>query len=445
MAAPAMFSRARQRLRDQRGSFLIEVVISAVILAVVGTAVLAGVDGSVTTASRNRARSIEAALAEQDQERMRSFRAAQLNNYSETRTVTVAGISYSVASKTEWWRDGSGTVSCTNDSSQASYMRITSTVSPLGGRRGPPVTQSSLLTPTNGTFDSTQGLLAVAIIDRNGAPRPGLLVNISGNGVALSSTGNSAGCSVFGYLPQGTYTVTVSAAGLVDRNGNANVSQTASAVGGTATVFTMELDQPSRIDTTFDTKVGTANPVAAPAQSITVTNPNLPAPGTKSFSISPAPFPSTPNTISATNLYPFTGGYGVYAGNCSANDPRTYNSNYFSTNPGLVSVTPGATQTVTVRVPAINVVVRNSANAILTNANVLVLPIDSGCSETYPVQKTNSSGAMPNPGFPFGNYYVCADDGNRRKRFTFLANTSPSGTATTTLTLPSSQSSTGCP
>jgi hypothetical protein len=445
MPPPAMVSRARKRLRDERGSFLVEVVVSAVVLATVATAILAGVDGSITTASRNRARSIESALAEQDQERMRSFRASQLNNYSQTRTVTVAGIGYSVASKTEWWRDGSGTVSCTNDSSQASYMRITSTVSPLAGRPGPTVTQSSLLTPSNGTFDSTQGLLAVAIVDRNGNPRPGLNVNLTGNGVALSSVGNSAGCSVFGYLAQGNYTVTASAPGLVDRSGSTSPSQTAGVVGGTATVFTMELDQPTQINTSFDTKVGTANPVPAMAQSITVTNPNLPAPGTKSFSIAPAPFPTTPNTISATNLYPFTGGYAVYAGSCSANDPRTYSSTYFNTNPGLLSVTPGATQSVTVRVPAINVVVKNSSNVTLTNANVLVTPIDSGCTETYPVQKTNSSGAMPNPGYPFGNYLVCADDGARRKRTILVTNTVGTGTATNTITLPSSQSTTGCP
>ena len=63
MGATAMFSRAGQRLRDERGSFLIETVISAVVVALVGTAVLAGVDGAVRTAGRNRARSIEAGLA----------------------------------------------------------------------------------------------------------------------------------------------------------------------------------------------------------------------------------------------------------------------------------------------------------------------------------------------------------------------------------------------
>jgi hypothetical protein len=180
------------------------------------------------------------------------------------------------------------------------------------------------------------------------------------------------------------------------------------------------------------------------AQSITVTNPNLPSPGRKSFTV-PPPFPTSPNTISATNLYPFTGGYAVYAGNCPANDPRTYSANYYSTNPGLVTVTPGATQNVTIRVPAINVVVRNSSNTILQNAHVLVMTIDSGCTETYPVQNTNASGAMPNPGFPFGNFYVCADDGNKRKRSTFVANTAVGGTTTSTLTLPSSAGSSNCP
>jgi hypothetical protein len=439
-----MFSRVGQRLRDERGSFLIETVISAVVVALVGTAVLAGVDGAVSTAGRNRARSIEAGLAEQDQERMRSFQAAQLNNYHQTRTVTVAGIDYSVSSRADWIRDNSGTVSCTNDSTQANYMRIASTVTPLGGRPGTPVTQTSLIAPSNGTFSTTQGSLAVALVDRNGVARPNVPVNLSGSGVALSDTTNSLGCAVFGYLAAASYNVTVSAPGLVDRGGNTNVNQSVSVVGGTTTLFTMELDAPTTIATSFDTKVGTNAPVAAAAQSITVTNPNLPAPGRKSFSV-PPPFPTSPNTVSGTNLYPFTGGYAVYAGNCPANDPRTYSANYFNTNPGLVTVSPGATQAVTVRVPAINIVVRNSSNVILPNAHVTVTPTDSGCTETYPAQSTDTAGALPKPGYPFGNYSVCADDSAKRKRTVAIVNTAVGGSATTTLTLPSSTGPTNCP
>ncbi len=52
---------------------LIEVMIGALILAITTTAVLNGLDGAQKTGGRNKARSVAAALAEQDQERMRSM------------------------------------------------------------------------------------------------------------------------------------------------------------------------------------------------------------------------------------------------------------------------------------------------------------------------------------------------------------------------------------
>jgi Tfp pilus assembly protein PilV len=425
----------RPSLRSQRGGVLIEVMFAAAALAAVSTAIFSGVDGSVETSAKNRERSIAANLAEQDQERMRSFRATQLSNYRETRTVDVRGIAYSVSSSTEWVRDASGTVSCTNDSSQASYLKLVSTVSPTGGRTGPTVTSTSLLAPPAGAFEPGQGTLAVMITDRAGAPRPGLAVNLTGPSTALSDTSNAAGCAIFGYVPAGNHTVTVGATGLVDRAGNTSISQAAGVVDGTTTLHTIELDVPSRIDASFDTKVGAAAPVPAAARAATVANPNLPSPGRLSVTDS-AFAPGTPNTISFATLFPFTGGYGVFAGACAANDPTTYITNYYASNPGLVSVTPGGTYAVTVRAPAINVLVRNSSNQTLTNARVFVTPSDSGCGSTYPTQLTNSSGAMPRPGFPFGNYSICADNpSTNRRRTVTVANTAPAGTSTQTLTL----------
>ena len=63
---------------------LIEVMIGALILAITTTAVLNGLDGAQKTGGRNKARSVAAALAEQDQERMRSMPVAQLLPYIAT-------------------------------------------------------------------------------------------------------------------------------------------------------------------------------------------------------------------------------------------------------------------------------------------------------------------------------------------------------------------------
>jgi len=429
------FRLQRPSLRSQRGGILIEVMFAAVALAAVSTAVFSGVEGAVKTATKNRVRSIAATLAEQDQERMRSFKATELSNYRETRTVTVKSVPYTVTSSTQWLRDDSGTISCTNDSTGASYLKLISTVTPVGNRTGSAVTSTSLLTPPNGAFATGMGTLAVQLTDRAGAPRPGLTVNDNGPSTAASDTTNEVGCAVFPGVAAGTHTVTVAAPGLVDRSGSSNISQSAGVVDGATTLLTIELDVPSRIDVSFDTKVGAAAAVAAAARAATVANPNLPSPGRKSTTLSS--WPASPNTISFATLYPFTGGYGTFAGDCAANDPTTYDANYYTANPGLVAVTPGGTFGVTVRVPAINLVVKNSSNVILQNARVFVTPLDSGCGSTYPTQLTNSSGALPSPGYPFGRYFICAD-GNSKRAFATVNNFTAAGTAATTMTLSSS-------
>jgi hypothetical protein len=419
---------------SQRGGVLIEVMFAAAALATVSTAVYSGVDGSVKTATKNRVRSIAATLAEQDQERLRSFKATDLSNLRETRTVTVRGVPYQVTSQTTWVRDSSGTVSCTNDTSQASYLKLLSTVSPTGGRIGPTVSSTSLLAPPTGTFAAGFGTLAVQIVDRNGNPRPGLAVNLSGTSASLSDTTNSAGCAVFGMVSADNHTITVGATGLVDREGDTTISQGVDVVDGATTLTTIELEQPAAINVAFDTKVGSAAAVAASARAATVANPGLPSPGRKSITLTTAP--TSPNTIAFSTLYPFNGGYGVFAGDCAANDPTSYITNYYTSNPGLVNVTPGGTFSVTVREPSINLSVRNSSNAVLTNARVFVTPLDSGCGSTYPMQLTNSSGALPQPGYPFGRYLVCADNGSgNRRQVATITNTAPAGTATTTMSL----------
>src|SRR3954471_17066304 len=112
------------------GFALIEAVISAVVLAVVSLAVLSGIEGSIHSASRERSRSVASTLAEQDQERMRAMSASDLADMTAlVRTVPVKNIKYTVTSTSAWIRDDTGgTVSCTNNSKQVYYLRISTTV-----------------------------------------------------------------------------------------------------------------------------------------------------------------------------------------------------------------------------------------------------------------------------------------------------------------------------
>jgi type II secretory pathway pseudopilin PulG len=204
-------------LRDERGSILLEALASAVLLAVLTLAVMQEVDGATASSGRNKARTVAAQLAEQDQERMRGMRFLDLSNYRSSRPVPVDGVAYTVDSRTDWIRDATGgTESCTNDSTQSNYLRLRSTVtSSIVGSATKPVVIDSLLAPQVDTFGPDQGTLAVKLLDRDGNPVAGKNVTIDGNATTLSDVTNSVGCAIFGFITKGDYTVSLPTPGWV--------------------------------------------------------------------------------------------------------------------------------------------------------------------------------------------------------------------------------------
>ncbi|MBA3262581.1 MAG: type II secretion system protein [Thermoleophilaceae bacterium] len=406
--------RARLRARlaaafaAERGSVLIEVMVGAVVLSIAAVGLLNGLDGAQGTGAKNKARSVAAALAEQDQERMRSMPVATLAGYTETRTVTVSTVDYTVTSTATWAVDTGGPISCSNNSKTAANIRIVSEVSSPATRGI--VDQASLVTPPPGTFATGEGRAVVKVLDRNAAPISGASVNLTGTASA-SGTTNSLGCAVFPFMPVGGYTASVSGLTLVDWQGNSPATKGTSVTEGTSTLTSFEMDSAADIRANFDTKVGTAIAVTAKSQWATVTNAKLTV-GSKTFQASPAGSPNT--LVTASPLFPFLDGYGVYAGQCSANNPAlpptssASSLQVFSPTPGQILTMP----TTKVRVPSINVGVVDAAGTPLNGAAVFVETADSGCANTFPTQTAATAngitGSLPEPGFPYGTYRICA-------------------------------------
>src|SRR4051795_8291473 len=103
------------RLSEEGGWLIVEMMIGAVVLVLTALAIYSGLDGASKASGRNRNRTVASYLAQQDQERMRTMDAAALsNNYTNTRTVTIAGVPYRVDSQATPINDTTGAVSCTN-------------------------------------------------------------------------------------------------------------------------------------------------------------------------------------------------------------------------------------------------------------------------------------------------------------------------------------------
>src|ERR1700742_2351833 len=107
MSRPAIDTR-----RDQDGFILIEVLVSAIILALVAGAVLTLITATTRSAANSRSHSVAYGLAQEDQARMRTLRLSTLKKYEFSQTPTIGGTEFKVDSKAFFVNSKSGTTSC---------------------------------------------------------------------------------------------------------------------------------------------------------------------------------------------------------------------------------------------------------------------------------------------------------------------------------------------
>ena len=330
--------------RDTRGGesgwALVETLVSAVLLIVVALAIAIVAGHRVARLGREQAARVAASLAERDQERMRGMDPTALSNYHPlpSNVTTPDGGIYAVASRADWIRDSTNAPeSCTSNTSQPEYLRITSTVTSRAvGSDTAPVTSAGIVTPSVGTFGPGLGTFTVEVVDRNAAKVPNVPVTTSGTRV-FSDLTNSLGCAVFGYIPIGAYTGTATAAGWVDRDGNPTATGSATVSQGNVSTVQLTYDVAGSLAVTLDG----AAPVGA---KLNVSQPAFVTPHT----LTPTITAGQTAVPTIGSLFPFkTSPYNAYVGSCSDADPSKYSQPVAST-----LVTPGSPATpLTVHLP----------------------------------------------------------------------------------------------
>jgi Tfp pilus assembly protein PilV len=431
---------------DEAGFTIVEVLISAIVVVLVAMATFAAITTAGRTTAETRHRAQAYAVAQQDQARLRTFKVSALSNYSATRTQEVDGTPYSVASRGEFVTDATGTQTCTGNAS-ADYISISSTVTwPSMGSR-PPVVIKSIVSPPNGSIAADRGALAISVVDGANAPIAG--VTLTGSGPAtFSDTTDENGCVLFGNMPAGTYTVTpTTGAGLVDNDGVAPAPKTTSVVAQSTNTLTLQYAPPGRINTTFrvDTNPSSSGVTWASSSSDTVMAYNTGMTGPKRFGTLNVK-PPAGATFAVEPLFPFTSPVSVYAGACDQNNPTLATPTMPSAQ-GSAIVTSNGTATVgPLQLPALFLTVRTGSSStnpgsIVAGGRVVVT--DPNCSNAKRTFTTNGSGALPDPGLPYGTYTVCADNGVRRRTHTNVVVKNATTGTSLTIFLSSSGSSTG--
>jgi Tfp pilus assembly protein PilV len=426
---PGMHDRLRT---DESGFGLIEVLVSALLVVLVSSGVYLGLDAASATSGINKHRSISTYLAQQDQDRMRAMAVTELSNYRETRTQAVGKVTYTIASSASWVGDGTGSASCTSGSAQANYLRIASSVT-WPGMTIKPVAIESVVAPPSGSFGPNQGSLAVQVRDRNGAGVQGVSVALSGPQTYADVT-NAQGCVLWGYLPVGSYTVTLTKAGFVDPQGIAQPSKAAGVVGESTTTLAFDYDAGGQVQATYETLTAAGGtPAAANGLSFTLVTSHQPVP------LPPFGDGQPHASFTSGTVYPYSDPYSAYAGSCAGADPNAYGAPQ-----QFVTVAPGGVTPVTLREPPIDLrVVYNGAPE--SGATVKLTATGTGCSAVT-TRTTGSDGYLTDRAFPFGPYTVCVQDAAGRKKTGSVSNTAATGVPVGSATFDMTGAATGtCP
>jgi Tfp pilus assembly protein PilV len=396
---------------SEQGSILIEAVVSAFLLVITAVGVFGAFDAGTRSTAEERHRAQADGLAQADLARLRTMRISTLSNLLQTKVVTLEKTPYTIESAAEYQTDKTGTASCEKGTASADYIQIRSTVTwPSIGSR-PPVVAQSLVAPPNGSVSANSGSLAVQIEDAENAGLEGVGLSGTGAGTFSGTTGTN-GCAVFGNLPAGNYTLTVSGSSLVDKNGEAPKPQSTSVVAESTNTLALQYDVAGDVKTKFETRVG-GNLVPSSADAVVLFNSGMKA--AKAFGT-----PGTPQKeVTATPLFPFTSTYSIYAGTCVGNNPSEFSKTLPLGAVGEALVSPGGSTPATIVLPALHMTAWSGTNAESPGtavAGATVKVTDTKCEEGNPVVRTfttDAQGGLPDPGLPYSAYSVCVSDGKK--------------------------------
>jgi Tfp pilus assembly protein PilV len=380
-------------LTSEAGDTLIEVTISALLVAVITVATLSGLDSTNRSTALQRSRSQANALAEQNEEQLRSEplkKLYEMEGHPETKTVTEGKTVYTIETSATYIADTTGTTSCTSSAAKADYLQTTSKVTWPTLGVGKPVIETGIISPPAGSTLIVQ-------VSQSGTPLQGATVTATGPApeTATHTLETSInGCAILAVSP-GEYAINASKSGYVDPNGYANtsedsaVTQSVYIAAETTAKEGYYLAHPGKVEVSFTGGESGDTFVAFNTGMSTI----------KKFGT----VESYKTSLASTNtLYPFSTKYTVYAGTCESDKPSTIQSE------NEVLVPAAGTGTTSLTLPQVKLKVyagtSGSPGALVNGASGSIL--DEGCGTTR-YFTTNSSGAMPRQGMPYGNYSLC--------------------------------------
>lgn len=419
---PSLSLRLRRHAEASDGFAMVELMISIIIFGILSAAVLTTLNFAIGLTRSDRNRVAASTLAARELEIVRrDFNSAvagkgpgsialnQVVNPTPLPLGTagapliVDNVSYTLTREAQWTTAGTAapTSACDNgNTTQLTTMRVHVRVTWANMGATPPIVADTLLTPSRGIFPSTAGHIAVKVLDRSGAGVGNRTVSI--NGPSGSFTGKSAadGCALFPFLLAGTYTVSVNDAGYVDRQGATTPTVTATVVAAQIWKGNFDYDRAATINGTFVT-TDAAYPLPFSTDlTLALGNSGLLPSGSTSR-------PAPPNGVTriATNLWPYSSGYQLWAGDCLDADPLTTGD----PRAAPVTVTPGSTTSANVDLGQVGLAVARGSSGVPGVTVQAVHATDSSCpaGDTVTLGVTGALGVL-RASLPYGTWTLKA-------------------------------------
>ena len=366
---------------------LIEVLIASVMVAIIAVGTFTAFDAAGKTSVDQRAHSQATLLVQQDQERLRGNSTTTLEQLGTVETyraengmcleksgtkyvywnsanslfcekvtgfagTTYIGTPFTVTSSASYVSAEKGgekaAFTCEKSGGAANYIQTKSSVT-WSSLKGSAVSQSSVINVPSSY------VLLVKVINQNKEAIEGATVSVTGG---PSANTPSSGCVTFGGLGAGPYEISASKGSDVDAQGKyppaALTGITLSPTAVTEETFT--LAEPGTIAVEFESN-GVATGITT--NSFTALNTEMKSPDVYvEQSASPV------SKLSFNKAFPFkSNNYRVWAGECEANNPKTVTESGEKIESKSATVTPGATTTVKVEAPAVNVTVYEGTEA----------------------------------------------------------------------------------
>jgi Tfp pilus assembly protein PilX len=401
---------------------MIEVIMSALIVALIAVGTLTGFDSASRATGNERAHNQATLLAAQDEDRLRGLNATELEQLGvASRSVTENGTTFTIKSSVQFVSASTEELTCETSAGGANYLQTTSTVSWPGIGKHEAVKQSSIIDVP------TSLMLWVKVLNQNREGVSGAKVTVMNSKRELTKaeeTTPANGCVIFGSLPENKVDVIASDTGYVNENLE-SVSEPTTAPAKEVSLSATSLTGPIEF---FIAPAGSivaefeSNGTKVNGDTVFATHSGVTKGGGSAGTYV--------GSATVSGLFPFaTPGstpnnpYQVYAGDCEKNSAELVATTPKVKNPPA-QVEPAGVTRVSVEVPAINVTVyegTSESNKGALDSKAEVKLTNGECSSAQRTLKLTSSGNLEQKYQPYAKKLtLCVSQviGTQRYKYT---------------------------